>query len=85
MTQAYEADSWWPRIPHGFPKKYEFAAWADGQTHELVRGLDFDASPNRFYKAAWMWAERHGYRLTFRTLSNRRCELTLRSAPGQVR
>jgi hypothetical protein len=79
MTQSCDV-AWWPRIAHGFARKYDFDAWADGQPHELVRGLDYDADNRRFYKAAWAWADRKGYRLTFRTLSKRRCELRMVAA-----
>lgn len=74
-----EPASLFPPVRGGWPRKYDFAEWADGEAHVLQRFYDYDASTARFYKAAWSWAERHGYRLTFRTLSSRRCSVQFKA------
>jgi len=68
-----------PAVPRGRPFKYGVTQWTDGNTYVLRRGVDFHAaSTDRFYKSVWQWAKNNGYRLTFRTLSNQRCELQMR-------
>ena len=50
-----------PEPCSGFPRKYEWERWTDGQIHICKRGEDFFCSPRRFAQTAWMHAERHGF------------------------
>jgi hypothetical protein len=69
----------------GFPaKKYDFRAWADGQPHRLWFGADYDTSELRFCRTAWMWADRHGYRLSFKRGQQVRC-VVVQFTPGARR
>lgn len=45
--------------PNGFPAKYEWAKWSDGQIHLCIRGDDFASTSVRFAQAARMHAERN--------------------------
>lgn len=67
----------------GFKRKYEFKRFADGMPHVLNHGEHYDTPDLTFCKTAWMWAERHGYRLQFQRLGGRRCRLQFTPTPGQ--
>lgn len=83
MTQPSEVVPDWP-VREPLQRKYDWSAWTDGQIHVLMRGTHFDVTMNRFYRSAWEWGDRHGYRLTFRTLSQLRCALRFVPVAGQV-
>jgi len=59
-----EIASAWPEPETtGFPRKYPWESWTDGQIHICTRGVDFDVEPRRFARSAWMHADRHGLRV----------------------
>lgn len=43
--------------------KYPWAKWCDGQTHLIVRGVDYQCMSESIYGTLWNHAHRHGYAL----------------------